>query len=182
MAKLAFRPYGYVVHHALQAEQFAPELHGHSQKPEIGADAIVMEYLSPPTPDKSGWVTLYDLTISHYQMVFEKRVEIHGRLRKIVSILKSLDLVHGDFRPNNLMIKVVAGGNAFVEPITVNAIDMEWAGKVGEAYYPGDRNGAVGYPGHAGGCIGADDDACMVQSWWDKINSFLFSVAHSTIT
>lgn len=170
MVKLAFRPYGYAVHSALQAAQLAPELRGFSKKPEIGADAIVMQYLPPPARNIPGWVTLHDLAVNHRQLVFEERTEIHSRLKKIVSLLKGLDFVHGDLRPNNLMIKVVGAGNAFVQPITVNVIDMEWAGKVGEAYYPGDRNGAVGYPGNAGGPIGADDDGRMVQSWWDEIN------------
>jgi hypothetical protein len=89
---------------------------------------------------------------------------------KIVTLLQSLHLVHGDLRPNNLMIKVHEGGEALVQPIMVNAIDMEWAGTVGEAYYPADRNETVGYPGDAAGPIGANDDQHMVQCWWNKIN------------
>jgi len=166
MVKLAFRPYGYEVHTALQSKGFAPKLLGRSQKQEIGADAIVMHYLSPPTANEPGWVTLHDLA---FALVFQERAGIYEKLMEIVSLLKGLNLVHGDLRPNNLMIKVAEGGGALVQPITVNAIDMEWAGRVSEAYYPADRNETVGYPGDAAGPIRADDDCHMIQCWWNKI-------------
>ena len=125
--KLAFRPYGYEVHNLLHAEGFAPKLHGSSKKPEINTDAIVMEYLPPPTDDQPGWQTLHDVFMESPQLVVQGREAIRERLLAIVALLKRSYMVHGDLRSNNIMIKVTAKGSALVQPITVNAIDMEWA-------------------------------------------------------
>ena len=173
MVKVIFRPYGYGVHDLLHAEGFAPKLCGHSERPEIGADAVVMEYLPPPNDDKPGWETLHDLFSHSFtrQLVVRERVGIRDKLLEIVSLLQKLHMIHGDFRPSNLMIKVTANCAGLVQPVRVMVVDMEWAGKVGEAYYPLDRNETVGYPGKASCRIGADDDVYMVNRWWDEINN-----------
>jgi len=166
MVKLAFLPYGYDVHKALHAQGLAPTLYGRSHKPVIGADIVVMEYLPPPTPHGPGWRTLHYFHDKHPALVREKKDAIWVQLNAIVSTLKGLGFVHGDLRPNNLMIHVTQ--DTIVDPVTVKAVDMEWAGKVGVACYPEDRNDIVGYPGEAAGLIGPDDDTYMVGQLWNE--------------
>jgi len=168
MAKLTFLPYGYDVHKALYDEDFAPALLGSSCKPEIGAVVVVMEYLAPPTDTVPGWITLFDLFQQRPALVHEKKESIRAKLDEIVLILKHSKFVHGDLRSNNLMICCTF--DTIMDPVRVKAIDMEWAGKLGEACYPDDRNEEVGYPGKAASPIGSGDDAYMVNLWWDGLH------------
>lgn len=163
MVKLAFSPYGYQVHEALHAAGYAPALLGYSHKPAIGADAVVMEYLPPPSGNENGWTTLFDLSVANAALVHNKKELILEKLKAILLVLKNSNLVHGDLRSNNLMVY----GTRFniVEPVQLKAIDMEWAGKQGEVCYPDNRNSQVGYPGEAGKYIGLGDDAQMVEMW-----------------
>ena len=167
MVKLTFVPYGYVVHEALETAGYAPKLLGRSHKPAISAEIIVMEYLLPPTNGKPGWITLFDLVTKHPALVDQKSDLIQAQLDAIVLVLKGSKLVHGDLRSNNLMIFCTL--TAIVEPVQVKAVDMEWAGRVGEVYYPVDRNEAVGYPGKAGELIGSRDDDQMARQWMNVL-------------
>jgi hypothetical protein len=161
--KLAFHPYGYRVHEVLHTSGFAPKLLGASQKPEICTDAIVMEYLAPPTNLKDGWKTLHDLYLDAPHLLTSEKPAIEEVLNNLVHILEENQLVHGDLRSNNLLIYVTANSQAIVKPVRINAIDMEWAGAVGEAFYPPNRNENVGFPGVAGGLIGAHHDNFMIK-------------------
>jgi thiamine kinase-like enzyme len=49
--------------------------------------------------------------------------------------LQSLELVHGDLRPNNIMIKVKAGFEVAV-PVVIKVIDFEWADVADKGRYP----------------------------------------------
>ena len=167
MAKVSFLPYGIEVHRALSARGLAPTLLGYSQILVIGADVVVMEYLAPPTAERSGWSTLHDFYSDHAELVREKKDAIWEQLTMIVSTLKDLSFVHGDLRSNNLMIHVTQ--DAIVVPVTVKAIDMEWAGEVGVACYPEDRNNAAGFPGEEAGLIGPEDDEYMVKCWLNDL-------------
>ena len=167
MVKLAFLRYGFDVHNVLHAQHYAPALLGSSRKPEIGAIAVVMEYLAPPKYNAPGWITLFDLFQKNPALVRKKADLIYAELVKVIRILSESKLVHGDLRSNNLMI--YGTFDTIMEPIKVNVIDMEWAGRLGEAYYPEDRNPAVGYPGEAASCIGLGDDAHMVNIWLDEV-------------
>jgi len=169
MVKLAFVPYGYDVHTTLHTAGFAPTLLGCSDKPAIRASAVVMEYLPPPSNSEPGWITLFDLFERDPALVREKKDLIQAQLQAILLILSHSTFVHGDLRSNNLMIYCTL--NTIVEPVRVNAIDMEWAGKLGEACYLEDRNPAVGYPGEAASYIGPRDDAQMIDHWWNEVDA-----------
>jgi len=167
MVKLAFLPYGHDVHEALHAAGFAPKYLGRSDKPEIGASVIIMEYLTPPSTSEPGWVTLFDLFQKDPALVRKKKELINIQLCALLDILKCFNFVHGDLRSNNLMIYCTL--DTIMEPVRVNAVDMEWSGKLGTACYPEDRNPLVGYPGTAAGCIGPGDDAKMIEHWWNEV-------------
>jgi serine/threonine protein kinase len=157
-AKLAFRHYGLKVHQAL-APDFAPMLLGVSSKSEIGASLYLMEYLAPPAQDQEGWVTLGNLSA---ELVHNQHEEICSALSTFAKHLQSLELVHGDLRPNNIMIQVKAGFEIAV-PVIIKVIDFEWADVVHKGRYPMHRNAEVGYPGTPGGLIETSHDAEMVR-------------------
>ena len=167
MVKVAFRPYGYEVHKALHSQGYAPALLGFSRRPAIGADAIVMEYLPPPTNNTDGWITLFDLSAVNPVLVHEKKQKIQQELDEMILFLTNSSFVHGDLRSNNIMI--FGTFSNIVEPIQLKAIDMEWAGKAGVVCYPTNRNSKVGYPGEAGGCIDSGHDAQMVTKWLAQV-------------
>ena len=175
VAKLVYSHYGLVVHQALQAVHQAPELYGWSHKPGIQACVYIMDFLHPPSFVLPGWYTLADLCIK--AMVATKVDVIYPVLKNIVSHLSNLGLVHGDLRPNNLMIKME--DCAFiVEPVEIKVVDFEWAGNVNIACYPHNRNEKIGYPGKPGGPIGRDDDLYMINKWRKDIEDYRAHVAH----
>jgi len=169
VAKLVYRHYGVVVHQALyqpeasnpQGPNQAPKLHGWSHKPGIDACVYIMEYLLPPSFDGPGWYTLAEL---NQDMVAKKLDLIYSVLTNIVNRLITLKLVHGDLRPNNIMIRM-QDRTLIAKPVEIKVVDFEWADKVGVARYPQNRNEDIGYPGKAGGLIGWDDDLDMINKW-----------------
>jgi len=167
VAKLVYRHYGVAVHQALhqalnwEAPAFAPKLHGCSSKPGIDARVYIMEYLRPPSYDTPGWLTLARV---NQDMVAKKLDLIYPLLNEIVDRLANLELVHGDLRPNNLMIKM-SDRIQIAEPVEIKVVDFEWADKVGTARYPQSLNKHIGYPGEPGGLIGPKDDCYMIDKW-----------------
>ena len=176
VAKLVYRHYGVAVHQALyhkpeapnpqalnwEAPTFAPRLRGCSSLPGIQACVYIMDFLRPPTFVLPGWYTLANVRIK--AMVAKKVDVIYPVLKNIVNRLFNLGLVHGDLRPNNLMIKMK--DCAFmVEPVEIKVVDFEWADKVDIARYPQSRNEDIGYPGKPGGLIGRNDDLYMIDKW-----------------
>jgi serine/threonine protein kinase len=155
-AKLAFRHYGLKVHQAL-APDFAPMLLGVSSKLEIGASLYLMEYLAPPVQDQEGWVTLSNLSAP---LIGKHHKEICSALDTFALHLESQKLVHGDLRPNNIMIKVK--DFKVMRPVVIKAIDFEWADVAGKGCYPLQLNAEVGYPGTPGGLIETSHDAEML--------------------
>ena len=124
-----------------------------------------MEYLAPPAYNTEGWVTLSSLTAPWIGSKLEK---ICSALDTFVKHLQSLELVHGDLRPNNIMIKVQTGYEIAV-PVVIKVIDFEWADAVGKGRYPLHLNTKVDYPGTPGGLIETSHDADMVVRCQDHI-------------
>jgi serine/threonine protein kinase len=162
VAKLVTDHYGSEVHQAL-APNFAPTFFGCSSKPSFKYSIYLMEYLQPPSHQSEGWKPLSELS---REFVSSTGVEkkIFSVLREIVRRLQELNSVHGDLRPNNLMIKM-RNLYAIADPVVIKVVDFEWADRVGQARYPVDRNEELGYPGEAGALIGPDDDSVMVDQW-----------------
>lgn len=120
--KIVYGSYGDEVHRVLAREKMAPELIGVSCI-EGGATMIVMEMLD------NSWRTLYDFAqrTSRWNQT-EVQSVIRQRLGNIVSVLKGNGLVHGDFRPNNIMVKEGEEASAVL-------IDFDWAGRDGQVHY-----------------------------------------------
>jgi len=158
VAKLVFDHYGLDVHGAL-APELAPSLFGWSSKPGVDHRVYIMEYLPEPSIKSKGWTRLDNLPMG---LVIASGVldEISDILKKIIERLRALNFVHGDLRPNNLMIKMA---NCYVieKPVSIQVIDFEWADTLGRAYYPANLNENGGYPGKAGAQI----DRFMVEKW-----------------
>lgn len=168
VAKLVYRHYGVAVHQALHqaenqaaASNFAPELHGCSSKPGIQACVYIMEYLPPPFFGTPGWLTLDKI---NQDRVAKDLDLIYPLLNEIVDYLASRGLVHGDLRPNNLMIKM-RDRLQILKPVEIKVVDFEWADRAGVARYPQSLGKDSGYPGEAGGLIGAGDDRYMINKW-----------------
>ena len=85
--------------------------------------------------------------------------------------------VHGDFRPNNLLICVQIttgpdGKSCIIQSRPDNphfpylkVIDFDWAGVAEDALYPLNRNLNVAWPGEDGMTISLMDDKKMIGSW-----------------
>jgi serine/threonine protein kinase len=177
VAKLVYRHYGTAVHQALYqpegsdpgAPTYTPILYGCSSKPGINAYVYIMEYLGPPSFSVPGWLTLAE---ANQDMVAGELESIYPVLEKIVNHLSRLNFVHGDLRPNNIMIKMRNRSHLAV-PVEIKVVDFEWADKVGIARYPHNRNEEIGYPGKAGDVIGKNDDRDMINKWRKGIQDYI---------
>ena len=138
------------------AKGLALKLYGYA-KVDSASTAYVMEYLDP-----SEWETL------HRFMNASSTVLSHTKLRKaledIVRALKSKNYVHGDLRPNNIMIRK----DLSKQPLDLKVIDYDWAGEASKVYYPAERNpeiAGIKWPGEAGGKIENGHDWKLISSW-----------------
>lgn len=161
VAKLVFDHYGPEVHQAL-APEFAPKLFGRSSKPGLNYCVYIMEYLEPCV-GADGWISFLNLprAVATVARVEDQIITI---LEKIVKRLQNLKLVHGDLRPNNLMIKMSAP-YIVANPVAIKVVDFEWADRSGVARYPENRNECAGYPGEAGGLIEQAHDGFMIEKF-----------------
>ncbi|KAL4252673.1 hypothetical protein AB1N83_014097 [Pleurotus pulmonarius] len=142
---------------------YAPQLHGH--KILHGAPtAYVMEYLGHP------WVSLYDLS---QREDFSAKIpssamdRIKVAVSRVLQALESGQLVHGDLRPNNIMVELDDDGRLEdVDGVRLKIVDFDWAGKVGAVKYPLSRNEDISWPGPRGAHIQQSDDKRLFESWW----------------
>ncbi|PPR02273.1 hypothetical protein CVT26_011749 [Gymnopilus dilepis] len=132
---------------------------------------IIMQLLSSPTLFRSGWVTLARLRHYHRALALEGKAQIRSAMDRILGLLREKGLVHGDLRPNNIMVKICLQPEPrFVyrednKSICIMVIDFDWAGKDGIARYPAIRNPAIPWPGNDGGLIHTQHDSKMVDQW-----------------
>jgi hypothetical protein len=178
---IAFERYGKRVHQYLESKDFAPKYHFCL---EIGnilptRDVIeqhhFMEYLSPPSDDSAGWISLLELEVKFPEVACTHKSNIKEALYQIINVLREGNYVHGDLRPNNLFIKVTIAPdgctilNRDTSPLPyLKVIDFDWAGEVGAVKYPPHRNPDVEWPGYSGKPILADHDKSMIDSWLSK--------------
>ncbi|RXW12155.1 hypothetical protein EST38_g13699 [Candolleomyces aberdarensis] len=163
LAKLP-RTYGENVHHYLHARGFAPELLAFSKQPEIPT-IYVMEYLEWP------WSTLTNFIQLKPSIFVHRAQNIYAEMKKIIQCLKNGGFVHGDLRPNNIMINSATVEDKEEDP-QIKLVDFDWSGIAGVATYPGQRNATELWPGEAGCAIGANDDNELFEIWWhNRLNS-----------
>lgn len=175
LAKHAFAPAFYL--------EFAPPFEDAEQsiklttssKPSPLIRYHLMEFLSPPTKEEPGWVTLDDFVGATDTALLYKD-SIKKTLKHIIEILQQNEMVHGDMRPNNIMIRVKVSQDYSIRPlfrqgtklIDIRLIDFDWAGKVGKVRYPAGRNPLINYwPGEDSQLIMGDDDKKMVDAWME---------------
>jgi serine/threonine protein kinase len=75
-----------------------------------------MEYLSPA----DGWHTLYDYAKQHRDV----KSRIKNQVDKLLEVMSEKGIVHGNLRPNNIMIR---HGRGEAEP-QLKVVDFDWAG------------------------------------------------------
>ena len=156
LAKVVPCSYGKNVHTHLAAKNMAPQLYRTSDLHDL-VSVVVMELLT------DDWTTLFNYRENMYPdgIPEESRTCLLRRMEAILGCLEAEEMVHGDFRTANIMLKPGKEENAVL-------IDFDWAGKAGVAKYPFTRND-LGYSGKPGGFIAAEDDRKLYETWKDKV-------------
>ena len=108
------RKYGLNAHEKLAESNLAPEVISHETLAG-GWNAVVMK--------KVDGTAVSDLT--------SVSQETKNELKEVLQVLSSANFVHGDLRPQNILVT----GDQHV-----CVIDFDWAGLAGEAHYPSDIN------------------------------------------
>jgi serine/threonine protein kinase len=184
---ISFEPYGEDVHRYLASKDMAPKYYFsfHIDDHRFPKDAKVleyhhlMEYLPPPSHDSvsAGWISLLDLEEKYRDVASHAKEEIKAALYDIITVLQERNFVHGDLRPNNLLISIKCTTNSCsiqsrpnsVPPLPyLKVIDFDWAGLAGVVEYPPHRNPDVQWPGSSGKPIMDTHDKIMIDSWLSK--------------
>jgi hypothetical protein len=186
---MAFEPYSKKVHKYLELKDMAPKYFlsfvmnggGLPSNAEVIEDHHLMEYLPPPSNNSAGCISLLDFGERFPMVASSNKVDIKAALYQIIDILKEGNYVHGDLRPNNLLISIIfsAPDHCIIQnrphsPLPyLKVIDFDWAGVAGVVEYPPHRNPDVIWPGHSGKVILATHDKLMIDSWlseWPHVN------------
>ena len=182
---LAAEGYGEPVHRYLARHDMAPQYFFSFNVKLVGLPDLevpmechhVMEYLASPSDESSGWISLLDLEEQFPTVASGSKQDIKNALIHIIHVLQKEQYVHGDFRPNNLLICVQIttgpdGKSCIIQSHPDNPrfpylkiIDFDWAGLAEEALYPLNRNPDVAWPGEDGMTISLTDDKKMIGSW-----------------
>ncbi|KAG9050148.1 hypothetical protein FS837_007447 [Tulasnella sp. UAMH 9824] len=177
MVKLV-RQYGAEVHPLLATKGFAPQLHGRCSSPGAPT-AYVMEYLSPPTDTEPGWITLSQFFKSPGATEYQEAIE--KTLNLILTVMGDADVMHGDFRPNNIMLQVFKMQHSYTpvcsgggQEANLKVVDFDWAGKSGSVSYPLQRNEDIAWPAAPWDRIIKDHDRELVNIWWREEFSSAF--------
>lgn len=163
---------GLQVHKLLDDVGLAPRLLGTAELDGVEF-AVVMEYLAP----EDGWMTLQAFLKAHPKVNVGVN---HPGLQKALQVMKEGKVVHGDFRPYNIMVRskneedgqsasgdvemTVGGQGATLE---IRVIDFESAGELGKAKYPWRLNERIPWPGKPGALIGEYDDVTLLYRTLD---------------
>ena len=133
--------YSKAAHALLSDRKLAPRLQYCERVKDVGMYVVVMDF-----------VTGEHVVETHTNEL------LSNKLRAAVKVLHDEDYVHGDLREPNILIKGDGG---------IKIIDFNWAGKVGEAYYPPHINldKAVGWHPDvtSGGLIDKAHDLAMLR-------------------
>ena len=119
------RTYAWTVHQQCTAWGIFPSLRGFNAVPG-GWYMVVMDLLE-------GYECLYDIK---YRLSHEEKKSLRGELRSKLTDLHKMNLVHGDVRDVNVMVRKDRSGWSLV--------DFDWSGKIGEVRYPMNVNHGLG--------------------------------------
>jgi len=193
-----FEPYGKEVHKYLESTDMAPKyffsfnVHSASLPLEpVIEEHHLMEYLPPPSDHSQGWISLRDLEGRFPKVASDSKASIEAALCNIIDVLGEKNYVHGDMRPNNLLIlvEVTPDGKSCIiqsRPDSnpphpyLKVIDFDWAGIAGAVEYPPHRNPDVEWPGEPGMPIFETHDREMIDMWMSKWPAGNVSVADRT--
>lgn len=186
--------YGSSVHRLLAQHNFAPAFYSEFApnvedmenkikhvlpfKPDPLIMYYLMELLSPPTQEEPGWITVEKFG-EHANLAALYKDDIRKALEHIANLLRRNQMVHGDVRPNNVMIRVKINGNWFrplyrvgQKLIDIRVVNFDWSGQAGKVRYPAVRPFPVKYlPREDGQTILQEDDWRMAAAWmktWPK--------------
>ncbi|KAJ8502768.1 hypothetical protein ONZ45_g11455 [Pleurotus djamor] len=182
LAKLVPDSYGSEVHTLLYEHGFAPRLYGYSSV-EGAPTLYVMEYLDA----SDRWTTLHHVKKKKVTESTPMKAQwldaIWKTIDDVLSLLEENNMVHGDFRANNILIQCDENGTPLLRPDTSNAteskvhlkvIDFDWAGTSGQVSYPPSRNEVIKHikwPAGIGERIEAGHDRKLLDSWWPNYSS-----------
>ena len=171
LVKLVKGKYADDVHRLLAKHGLAPKLYGQIQV-EGAPTAYVMEALG------SSWETLHDVLQKSKggcksKLGHDHKEGVRLSLKLVLDLLQCMGFVHGDMRPNNIMVQVDEQHLPSISNTdgvaNVRIVDFDWAGSDGVVFYPDTRNNQiedVRWPGKAGGPIEVGHDEFLVASWW----------------
>ena len=164
---MASERYGWMDHKHMESKDMAPKYYNTGnvvmEIPYVDQKPIefyhVMEYLPPPSNGSAGWMSLFDIEKQHRRAALDTKKNITTALHEITDVLGQAGLVHGDLRPNNLLIcvKITDKGCSIQHrpdsdpPLPyLKVIDFDWAGEAGKVEYPPHRNLDIEWPGENG--------------------------------
>ena len=108
--------------------------------------------------------------------IFDKAEQrmVRDKVREHVLALHQQDFVHGDIRPQNVLVKRLDTGHGHT--LSVRLIDFDWAGEVGKAKYPFLVNPDLGFGFErpsgvkGGGVITRAHDLAMVDLMYPDLD------------
>ena len=155
------RTYSKDAHLVAAARDGAPTLLGYQDVLSCGWSVVVMELLEEPD-----WVSGLKIVEKAEQCMVREKVREH------VVALHRRGFVHGDIRPQNILVKRSDTGR---DAPSVCLVDFDWAGGINQAKYPflvnPDLGGGFKRPsGVKGGCfITTEHDLTMVDLMYPAI-------------
>jgi serine/threonine protein kinase len=144
--------YGAEAHMILAKAGFAPALYGMA-KVQGAPTAYIMDYLSP----RDGWKTLHEHAKQHNDV----KSHILAPLGSLLAEMEKHNIVHGDFRPNNIMIRRKEAGDDY----ELKVVDFDWAGESGKVNYPWCLNANIRWPGQPNDPIVIPHDKTLLDSY-----------------
>ena len=144
--------YGGDVHKALADAGLAPVLYG-VQDINPFWSAIIMEYIEGENLKS---------VLSYGTISVSRAKDIASHLTTIIGTLHRSNFVHGDLRPENMLI---------TSSNEIRVLDFDWAGNCGKAVYPEWVNAQIQWPKGVkpGSFITADHDSKMVSAITDQL-------------
>ncbi|PVF95128.1 hypothetical protein CPB86DRAFT_788311 [Serendipita vermifera] len=152
LVKVVPGSYGVAAHQIMGEQGFAPKLYGVAEL-EGAPPAYVMEFLS----EHQGWVNFQEAKL-HLKNE-QQWAMLRTKTEEFLLCMKNNQLVHGDLRPNNMLIRVHDEG------VDLRVLDWDWAGKHFEVRYPLDMNPAAGLPGDPGEWIQPQHDSSNLAKY-----------------
>lgn len=149
--------YGVDAHRKLAEAGFSPVLFD-VVKVKGAPAAYIMEYI----PSSDGWDTLYDYAKKHQDVTSH----IQSPLKQITDFMEKENIVHGDLRPNNILVRQAVSSQA----LELKVVDFDWAGVAGEARYPWRRNEGISWPAGPGEPILPGHDYALLMACLKQIH------------